>query len=107
MGKHQKTQKKLANSPFKKTRKTQSQIVINTWENINLHMKNVINTWENIKTHQKITQMGPKVAPISTLGRPRGPPVIDLVFGHPFFMIFGDFWGRFWLPFGSSFGVNF
>ena len=74
---------------------------------MNFHMKTVINTWENIKTHQKITKMGPKVAPISTLGRPRGPPVIDLVFGHPFFMISGDLGNRFWLPFGSSFGVNF
>ena len=51
--------------------------------------------------------MGPKVPPISTLGRPRGPPVMDLVFGHPFFMIFNDFWGPFWLPFRSVFGLNF
>ena len=51
--------------------------------------------------------MGPKVVPISTLGRPRGPPVIDLVFGHPFFMIFIDFGVPFWLPFLSDVGVIF
>ena len=51
--------------------------------------------------------MPPKVAPISTLGRPWGHPVIDLVYGHSFFMVFNDFWGQFWLPFGSGFGVNF
>ena len=51
--------------------------------------------------------MGPKVAPISALGRPRDPPVIDLVFGHPFFMIFGDFGVPFRLPFRSDFGVIF
>ena len=61
----------------------------------------------NTKIHQKIIKMGPKVPPRSTLGRPMDPPVMDLVFGHPFFMIFVDFGGRFWLPFGSSFGVNF
>ena len=70
-------------------------------------MKNVKNTWGNTKIHQKITKMGPKVAPISTLGRPRGPPVIDLVFGDPFFMSFGDFGVPFWLPVGTDFGVGF
>ena len=70
-------------------------------------MKNVKNTWGNIEIHQKIIKMGSKVAPISILGRPRGPPVMDLVFGHPFLMIFGDFGVPFWLPFGSGFGVIF
>ena len=51
--------------------------------------------------------MPPKVAPISTLGRPRGPPVIDLVFGHSFFMIFNDFWGPCLPPVGTDFGVIF
>ena len=51
--------------------------------------------------------MPPKVAPISTLGRPRGPPVIDLVFGDAFFTILCDFGVQFWLPFRSDFGVIF
>ena len=71
-------------------------------------MKNFKNAWGNTKTFKQITKMGPKVAPISTRGRPRGPPVIDLVFGHPFFHIFlRDFGIPFWLSFGSDFGVFF
>ena len=45
------------------------------------------------------------MAPISTLGRPRGPPVIDLVLRHAFRQIFNDFGAPCWLPLGSDFGV--
>ena len=55
--------------------------------------------------------MGPKVAPISTLGRPRGPPVIDLNFGSLWKVLAGPtwvpFWAPCWLPFRSDFGVIF